>query len=31
LSNFDEAALVAMFGPDSKDLVSTGDLVRDKS
>jgi Protein of unknown function (DUF2950) len=30
-SNFDEAALIAMFGPDGKDLVSTGDPVRDKS
>jgi hypothetical protein len=30
-SNFDEAALVEMFGPDGKDLVSTGDPVRDKS
>jgi hypothetical protein len=30
-SNFDEPALAAMFGPDAKDLVSTGDPVRDKS
>ena len=30
-ANFDEAALAAMFGPDGKDLVSTGDPVRDKS
>jgi hypothetical protein len=30
-STFDEPALVAMFGQDSKDLVSTGDPVRDKS
>jgi len=29
--NFDEAALVAMFGSDGKDLVSTEDAVRDKS
>ena len=29
--NFDEAALVAMFGSDGKDLVSTEDSVRDKS
>jgi hypothetical protein len=28
---FDEAALIAMFGPDNKDLVTTGDAVRDKS
>jgi hypothetical protein len=28
---FDEAALIAIFGPDGKDLVSTGDAVRDKS
>ena len=30
-STFDEAALIALFGPDNKDLVSTGDAVRDKS
>ena len=30
-STFDEPALVAMFGPDNKDLVSTEDPVRDKS
>ena len=30
-SSFDEPALSAMFGPDGKDLVSTGDPVRDKS
>ena len=30
-SSFDEPALAAMFGPDGKDLVSTGDPVRDKS
>ena len=30
-ANFDEPALVAMFGPDGKDLVSTEDSVRDKS
>jgi hypothetical protein len=30
-STFDEPALVAMFGPDGKDLVSTEDTVRDKS
>jgi hypothetical protein len=30
-SNFDEPALVAIFGPDGKDLVSTEDTVRDKS
>jgi hypothetical protein len=30
-STFDEAALIAIFGPDNKDLVSTGDAVRDKS
>jgi hypothetical protein len=30
-ANFDEPALVAMFGPDGKDLVSTEDAVRDKS
>jgi len=30
-STFDEPALVAMFGPDGKDLVSTEDPVRDKS
>ncbi len=30
-SNFDEPAIEAMFGPDGKDLVSTGDPVRDKS
>ena len=30
-SNFDEPALVAIFGPDGKDLVSTEDAVRDKS
>ena len=30
-STFDEPALIAMFGPDNKDLVSTGDAVRDKS
>src|SRR4051812_32657732 len=28
-STFDEPALAAMFGPDGKDLVSTGDPVRD--
>jgi hypothetical protein len=27
---FDETALLAMFGPDGKDLISTGDPVRDK-
>jgi hypothetical protein len=30
-STFDEPALAAMFGSDGKDLVSTGDPVRDKS
>src|SRR4051794_26440917 len=30
-STFDEPALVAMFGQDSKDLITTGDAVRDKS
>jgi len=30
-SAFDEAEIAAMFGPDGKDLVSTGDSVRDKS
>jgi hypothetical protein len=30
-SSFDEPALVAMFGPAGKDLVSTEDPVRDKS
>ena len=30
-SAFDEAALIEMFGPDNKDLVSTEDTVRDKS
>ncbi len=30
-STFDEAALVAIFGPEGKDLVSTEDPVRDKS
>ena len=30
-STFDEPALAAMFGPAGKDLVSTGDPVRDKS
>jgi hypothetical protein len=30
-SNFDEPAIEAMFGPDGKDLVSTGDPVRDKT
>ena len=30
-STFDEPALIAIFGPDNKDLVSTGDAVRDKS
>src|SRR5580765_6082225 len=30
-SNFDEPVIAAMFGPDGKDLVSTGDPVRDKS
>jgi hypothetical protein len=30
-SNFDEAELAAIFGPDGKDLVSTEDAVRDKS
>jgi hypothetical protein len=30
-STFDEPALVAIFGPDGKDLVSTDDPVRDKS
>ena len=30
-TTFDEPALVAMFGPDDKDLVSTEDPVRDKS
>ena len=28
---FDEPALLAMFGPEGKDLISTGDPVRDKS
>jgi hypothetical protein len=28
---FDEPALIAIFGPDNKDLVTTGDAVRDKS
>jgi len=30
-STFDEPALIAMFGPDGKDLVNTGDPVRDKT
>jgi len=30
-STFDEPALIAIFGPDNKDLVTTGDAVRDKS
>src|SRR6187549_275933 len=30
-SSFDEAAITAMFGPDSRDLVSTEDTVRDKT
>src|SRR4051794_10962473 len=30
-SNFDEAALAALFGPEGKDLVSTEDPVRDRS
>src|SRR5204862_5967220 len=30
-STFDEPAITAMFGPDSRDLVSTEDAVRDKS
>jgi hypothetical protein len=30
-TNFDEAAIAEMFGPDGKDLVSTEDPVRDKS
>jgi hypothetical protein len=30
-STFDEAALVAMLGPDNRDLVTTEDAVRDKS
>ena len=30
-ATFDEPALVAMFGPDGKDLVTTEDPVRDKS
>ena len=30
-SAFDEPALIEMFGPDNKDLVTTGDAVRDKS
>jgi len=30
-STFDEPALVGMFGPEGKDLVSTEDSVRDKS
>jgi hypothetical protein len=30
-SNFDEPALIAIFGSDGTDLVSTGDPVRDKS
>jgi len=30
-AGFDEPALTAIFGPDGKDLVSTGDAVRDKS
>ena len=30
-STFDEAALIALVGPDGKDLVSTGDPVRDKT
>ena len=30
-ATFDEPAIIAMFGPDSKDLVSTEDPVRDKS
>ncbi len=30
-TTFDEPALIAMFGPDNKDLVTTGDAVRDKS
>ncbi|HEX5217428.1 MAG TPA: DUF2950 family protein, partial [Vicinamibacterales bacterium] len=30
-TTFDEPALIALFGADNKDLVSTGDAVRDKS
>jgi len=30
-TTFDEAAIIAMFGPDNKDLVTTGDAARDKS
>jgi hypothetical protein len=30
-TTFDEAALIEVFGPDNKDLVTTGDAVRDKS
>jgi hypothetical protein len=30
-TTFDEPALIAAFGPDNKDLVTTGDAVRDKS
>ncbi|HMC75529.1 MAG TPA: DUF2950 family protein, partial [Vicinamibacterales bacterium] len=30
-ATFDEPAITAMFGPDSRDLVSTEDTVRDKS
>jgi hypothetical protein len=30
-TTFDEPALIAIFGPDNKDLVTTGDAVRDKS
>ena len=30
-STFDEPAIIAMFGPDNKDLVSTEDPVRDRS
>jgi len=30
-STFDEAALIAMFGPEGNDLVNTGDAVRDKT
>jgi hypothetical protein len=30
-STFDEAGLVAIFGPDGKDLVSSGDPVQDKN
>jgi hypothetical protein len=30
-STFDEPAIAAMFGADGKDLVSTGDPVRDRS